>query len=211
MNTTVICLIIFAVTYILIFSFEKIRPFVACGSALLFVILGSTGLLNDFTYTPMNALSEIDWNVLLMISGIMGTVNLFIESGMPKRLSEIIVGKVSNLKWMIIIMSAFAGIVSAFVDNVATVLMVAPVALAICKKLNVSPVPTIICISISSNLQGAATLVGDTTSILLAKAAELDFTDFFFLNGTPGMFFVTEIGALLSLGIVYLMFRKQMN
>ena len=209
MNTTVICLIIFAVTYILIFSFEKIRPFVACGSALLFVILGSTGLLNDFTYTPMNALSEIDWNVLLMISGIMGTVNLFIESGMPKRLSEIIVGKVSNLKWMIIIMSAFAGIVSAFVDNVATVLMVAPVALAICKKLNVSPVPTIICISISSNLQGAATLVGDTTSILLAKAAELDFTDFFFLNGTPGMFFVTEIGALLSLGIIYLMFRKQ--
>ena len=210
MNTaTLVCLIIFAITYIMIFSMEKIRPYVACGSALIFVILGSVGVFDSFSYSPIDALGEIDWNVLMMIAGIMGTVGLFIDSGMPKRLSEIIVEKVPDVKWMVVIMSLFAGIVSAFVDNVATVLMIAPVALAICKKLEISPVPVIICISISSNLQGAATLVGDTTSILLAKAAELDFMDFFFLNGTPGMFFVTEIGAILSTVIIYFMFRKQ--
>ena len=59
---------------------------------------------------------------------------------------------------------------------------IVPVALAFCKKLGISPVPSIICIAVSSNLQGAATLVGDTTSILLAKAANLDFSSFFVDN-----------------------------
>ena len=104
-----------------------------------------------------------------------------------------------------------SSIVSAFVDNVATVLMIAPVALAICAKLGVSPVPMVICVSISSNLQGAATLVGDTTSILLAKYAGLDFTDFFFFRGRPGMFWVTEAGALVSALIICFMFRKENN
>ncbi|MBQ9911876.1 MAG: arsenic transporter [Firmicutes bacterium] len=208
-TTTIICLAIFAVTYICIFSFEKVRPLIACGSALLFVMLGSTGILPGFSYTFSDAAGEIDWNVLMMITGIMGTVTLFIESEMPKRIGEVIMSKVSSFRWMIVIMSIFAGVISAFVDNVATVLMIAPVALAICKKLDISPVPVIICVSISSNLQGAATLVGDTTSILLAKASGLDFMDFFFINGTPGMFFVTEIGAALSALLIFIMFRKQ--
>ena len=58
--------------------------------------------------------------------------------------------------------------------------------------------PGIIAIAISSNLQGAATLVGDTTSILLGGAAGMDFLDFFFYQGKPGMFFVVQVGALLS-------------
>lgn len=62
-------------------------------------------------------------------------------------------------------MALFAGIISAFVDNVATVLMLAPVAMAICQKLKINPIPLIIGIAVSSNLQGAATLVGDTTAI----------------------------------------------
>jgi Na+/H+ antiporter NhaD/arsenite permease-like protein len=108
---------------------------------------------------------------------------------------------------MIVALSLFAGIISAFVDNVATVLMIAPVALAICKRLRISPVPAVICISVSSNLQGAATLVGDTTSILLSKAAGLDFMDFFFTQGRPGMFWVTEAGALAATLIIIWMFR----
>ena len=114
-----------------------------------------------------------------------------------------------NIKWTIVALSLFAGIVSAFVDNVATVLMIAPVALAFCKKVNISPVPSIICIAVSSNLQGAATLVGDTTSILLAKQANLDFSDFFVDEGKPGMFWVVEAGALVSALIILFMFRKE--
>ena len=86
--------------------------------------------------------------------------------------------------------------------------MIAPVALAFCKKVNISPVPSIICIAVSSNLQGAATLVGDTTSILLAKSANLDFSDFFVDSGKPGMFWVVEAGAIVSALIILFMFRK---
>ena len=206
---TAFALILFVVTYVIMFTFQKIRPYAAITSAVIFVVVGSTGLFPDFTYTWRDALGEIDWNVIMMIAGTMGTVYLFIESKMPQLLSDIIVTKVHSVKWLIVSMSLFAGIISAFVDNVATVLMVAPVALAVCKKLNISPVPAIICISVSSNLQGAATLVGDTTSILLAKAAQLDFMDFFFCHGKPGMFWVTECGAVVSAFIILLMFRKE--
>lgn len=206
---TLFALILFVITYILMFSLEKARPYIAAASAFIFVIVGSIGIFPEFQYTVRDALSEIDWNVLLMISGTMGTVFFFIESKMPNRLSELIVSSVGSVKWMIVAMSLFAGIISAFVDNVATVLMVAPVALAVCKKLGISPVPAVICIAVSSNLQGAATLVGDTTSILLAKAANLDFMGFFFTEGRPGMFWVTEAGALCSAFIILMMFRKE--
>ena len=219
---TITALILFAATYILMMAFQKIRPYVAIGSALIFIALGTiasaspdlfgSGFFNvgesTYSYGVAQALREIDWNVLMMIAGTMGTVYLFIESKMPQLMSDILISKMPNVKWAIFCLSLFAGIVSAFVDNVATVLMIAPVALAFCKKVNISPVPSIICIAISSNLQGAATLVGDTTSILLAKSANLDFSDFFVDSGNPGMFWVVEAGAIVSALIILVMFRK---
>lgn len=219
---TITALIIFAVTYILMLAFQKIRPYVTVASALVFVALGavatfSPALFGDgffalgdgsFAYSFADALSEIDWNVIMMIAGTMGTVYLFIESKMPQLMSDILISRMPNMKWVVVALSLFAGIVSAFVDNVATVLMIAPVALAFCKKVNVSPVPAIICIAVSSNLQGAATLVGDTTSILLAKAAGLDFSDFFVHDGHVGMFWVVQAGAIVSALIIVWMFRK---
>ncbi|MBQ2775826.1 MAG: arsenic transporter [Clostridia bacterium] len=220
---TITALVIFAITYIIMMAFQKIRPYVAVGSAVIFIALGIIASVNPtafgegffalenggYSYGFTDALSEIDWNVIMMIAGTMGTVYLFIESKMPQYMSDVLISKMPNMKWAIVALSLFAGIVSAFIDNVATVLMIAPVALAFCKKLNVSPVSSIICIAISSNLQGAATLVGDTTSILLAKQANLDFSDFFVDTGKPGMFWVVEAGALASAVILFFMFRKQ--
>lgn len=220
---TIAALVIFAVTYILMMAFQKARPYIAVTSAVIFVILGTlasfkpdifgSGFFDTgsgaFAYSAADALKQIDWNVLLMIAGTMGTVSLFIASGMPQLMSDILISRMPNMKWVVIALSLFAGIVSAFVDNVATVLMIAPVALAFCKKLDISPVPSIICIAVSSNLQGAATLVGDTTSILLAKAANLDFSDFFVDSGKPGMFWVVEAGAIMSAVIILFMFRKE--
>lgn len=219
---TITALVIFAVTYILMLAFQKIRPYVTVASALVFVALGAVATFNptlfgdgffalsegSFAYSFTDALSEIDWNVIMMIAGTMGTVYLFIESKMPQLMSDILISKMPNMKWVVVALSLFAGIVSAFVDNVATVLMIAPVALAFCKKVGVSPVSSIICIAVSSNLQGAATLVGDTTSILLAKAAGLDFSDFFLHDGRVGMFWVVQAGAIVSALIIILMFRK---
>ena len=194
-------LIAFGVTYVLLLTFQKFRPYIAIASAVVFSVMCGFNLGDVW--------SAIDWNVLMMIAGTMGTVYLFIESKMPDRLADIIIDKVPNVKWAIVWLSLFAGIISAFVDNVATVLMIAPVALDISKKLKINPVPMIIAIAVSSNLQGAATLVGDTTSILLGGALDMTFLDFFWYDGMPGLFWVVQAGAVASAIILMWLFRKE--
>ena len=194
-------LLLFVLTYILMLLLQKWRPVIALVSAAVFVVSGMLPAGQAFGY--------VDFNVLLMIAGTMGTVALVIASKLPYLLSDIIIEKVPNVKWAIVILSLFAGIVSAFIDNVATVLMIAPIALAMAKRLDISPVRMVIAIAVSSNLQGAATLVGDTTSILLGGYAGMDFNDFFVYHGKPGIFFAVELGALVSALILLVLFRKE--
>ena len=198
--TMTAALILFLATYVLLLLLPNYRAWVALASALVFIV---SGLL------PVGeALGAIDLNVLMMIAGTMGLVSLFIESGMPALMADVMLDHMKNVRATVIALSLFAGIVSAFVDNVATVLMIAPVALSIARKFDISPVPMIIAISVSSNLQGAATLVGDTTSILLGGYADMDFLDFFWFHGRPGMFWVVEIGALLTVFVLLWLFRR---
>ena len=199
MNLQLIALILFIAMYGCMIAFAKYRPWIALGTAALFLILGIQPL--------SGVLGAIDWNVLMMLCGTMGTVALFIESKMPNRMADALLNKTSNVMWAAVMMSVFSGVVSAFIDNVATVLMIAPVGLAIAKKLKISPVPLLICISVSSNLQGAATLVGDTTSIMLGGYAGMDFLDFFFMQGKPSIFWAVEIGAAATIPIIMLFFR----
>jgi Na+/H+ antiporter NhaD/arsenite permease-like protein len=195
----IVALILFILTYILMIALPKYRAYVAFAAALLFALLGIVPL--------GKVLPAIDWNVILMIAGTMGIVNLFIESRMPSRLADLIILKVPDIKWTIIALSLFAGVISAFVDNVATVLMVAPVAITIARKLDISPIPSVIAISVASNLQGAATLVGDTTSILLGGYANMDFLDFFWMQGRPGLFWIVQIGMVVATVFLLYYFR----
>lgn len=195
----VLAMIIFVMTYALMIALPKYRAYVAFLSALIFIILGILPL--------GSVLPAIDWNVIFMISGTMGVVNLFIESKMPSRLADMIIQKSPDIKWTIIALSVFAGVISAFVDNVATVLMVAPVAITIARKLNISPVPSVIAIAVASNLEGAATLVGDTTSILLGGYANMDFLDFFWMRGLPGLFWIEQIGLAAATAVLLIYFR----
>jgi Na+/H+ antiporter NhaD/arsenite permease-like protein len=197
-----IALILFILTYVCLLIFSKYRAYIALGSAVIFVVLGLAGIL-----PRIDVLAAIDWNVILMIAGTMGVVSLFIEAKMPSKLADILIEKTPNVKWAIIALALFSGIISAFIDNVATVLMVAPVALHISKKLNFSPVSSIIAISVSSNLQGAATLVGDTTSILLGGQAHMNFLDFFWFQGRPGIFWVVETGAVITIFVLLFLFK----
>ena len=192
---------LFALTYVLILAFSKYRTYIALCSGLVFLL---TGMLS------FNNVGEaIDFNVLLMIAGSMGLVQLFIDSKMPDLLAEFIIKKVKNVMMAAVALALFSGVISAFVDNVATVLMVAPVAIQICKKLNTNPVPFIISIAVSSNLQGAATLVGDTTAIMLGGEAGMSFLDFFWYEGKPSIFFAVELGAIASAVILAWIFRKE--
>lgn len=196
----IIAIIIFLIMYILMVVLPKRRAVVALTAAVIMI----AGQILPIS----KVLPSIDWNVLMMIFGTMVIVDYFIESKMPNKIAESLLRLSKNVMWVTILMSLFSGIISAFIDNVATVLMVAPVGLAICKKLKINPVPMIICIAVSSNLQGAATLVGDTTSIMLAAADHMNFNDFFWMQGRPGMFFAVELGALLTIPIMMFLFRK---
>ena len=200
-TNTLTAIILFAATYLGLLIFSSYRAFIALGSAALFVALGIMPLGEVF--------SAVDWNVIMMIAGTMGTVALFIESRMPARLADLIINRVPNVKWAIISLSVFAAVISAFVDNVATVLMVAPVAIGIAKKLKMSPVSSIIAIAIASNLEGAATLVGDTTSILLGGYAGMNFMDFFFMDGKMGMFWIVQIAAVAATFVLWAALRKE--
>ena len=208
MSTFVIALILFAITYVLLFTLPKYRHLIALGSAIVFSLW--LGLIaKDVEFTFSDVIGAIDFNVLMMIAGTMGIVVLFIESKMPMLIADILLSKFKNVRLAIVAMAVLAGIVSAFVDNVATVLMIAPIALAVCKKQNISPVAPIVSIAVSSNLQGAATLVGDTTSILLGGYANMNFFDFFVFKGKPSIFWAVEIGAALTAVILLFLFRKE--
>ena len=185
--------------YVLMTIFMKKRIWIVLATALIFI---AAGIL------PLSAIpSAINWNVLLMIGGTMVLVDFFIGSRMPNLIADWLLDKAKNVMWVIIFMSLFAGFISAFVDNVATVLMVAPVGIAVCRKLKISPVPMILSIAVSSNLQGAATLVGDTTSIMLGAYAKMDFMSFFWMKGRLGIFFAVELGALATVPVMMFLFR----
>lgn len=197
----IVALVIFALMYVGMLACAKWRVWFAVGGAVAMLVAGVLSV----TAVP----TAINWNVIMMIAGTMGIVSLFIETGMPQRLADLMLKKMPNACWAIIALAVFSGVVSAFVDNVATVLMVAPVGLAICKKLKINPVPVIIAIAVSSNLQGAATLVGDTTSILLGGYAGMSFIDFLFWQGKFSIFWAVEFGALGTVAILYGIFRKE--
>lgn len=201
MNQTLTALLIFVAMYVLLLIFSERRWIIALAAAVIFILMGILPVYS--------AIRAINWNVLMMLAGTMMTVELFIQSKMPARMSEGLLKIVPNAQWAVVALSLFSGIISAFVDNVATVLMVAPVGLAVAKRAKINPVPVVIAIAVSSNLQGAATLVGDTTSILLGSYAGISFNEFFFFHGKPGITLAVETGALLTIPVLLWLFRKE--
>lgn len=147
-------IILFVLTYVLMLAFDRYRPIIALVSAAIFVF---TGML------PMEcAVSYVDWNVLMMIAGTMGTVALLIESKMPALIADLILEKVPNVKWAIVTLSLFAGIVSAFIDNVATVL---PVTRGIAAAMGVDPTLLYFGLLSGATLGGNLTPVGASANI----------------------------------------------
>ena len=131
-------LILFALMYVLMIALPKRRPVTALVTAAVFLIFG---------ILPLKSLgSVINWNVLMMIAGTMVIVHYFILSGMPNLLSDLLLKRSRDTMWVTVLMSLFAGVISALIDNVATVLMVAPVGLSICRRLKIRPTGMILSI-----------------------------------------------------------------
>jgi Na+/H+ antiporter NhaD/arsenite permease-like protein len=200
MEYSTIAVIIFILAYVLFIVLPARRMPVAVSGALVLVVTG--------VMSPYEAAQAINWNVMGIFVGTLAVADVFMESRMPAFIAEAIINKARSTAWAVLLICVMTGVISAFVENVATVLIVAPIALSLSKKLKISPVNMMIAIAISSNLQGTATLIGDPPSMLLGGYAKMTFMDFFFYQARPSIFFAVELGALASFAVLYLFFRR---
>ena len=127
---------------------------------------------------------------------------------MPAVFAEWLVDRSKSTRVAMLALCALSGGLSMCVENVAVVLLVAPVALSLAEKLKISPVRLLIGIAISSNLQGTATMIGDPPSMILAGHMRMGFWDFFAYQGKPGIFFAVQIGAAASLAVLAVVYRR---
>ena len=192
--------VVFLITYLLL-VFKKGHPFIILGAAVSIFLISRA-------ITIQQTFSSINYNVLGVFLGTMVLSGLFIFSKVPEFLATKLVDRSKTVGMALLAVCLLAGFISSFVENVATVLIVAPIALEVAKKLKANPVPFLIGIAVSSNLQGCATMIGDSPSIILALSSGMNFMDFFWMKGKPGITFAVELGAIASFFVLYLLFRK---
>lgn len=176
--------------------------------ALLSVYLGVGILLISGAIDLKGAMDSININVLGVFLGTMVLSSLFIFSGVPAYLASLLVDRAKSIAMAMLFVCGLAGFISSFTENVATVLIVAPIALEIARTININPVPLLIGVALSSNLQGTATMIGDSPAIILAMQSGMNFNDFFWMRARPGIFFAVELGATGVFFILWLIFRK---
>jgi Na+/H+ antiporter NhaD/arsenite permease-like protein len=191
----------FLLVYVLFVILPRRRAHVAIAGALFLIVCG--------VLSPLTAFTAVNWNVIGIFVGTLALAEIFSYSRMPAYLAERLVNAAGRTCWAILFVCGLTSVISAFVENVATVLIIAPIALSLADKLKISPIFPIIAIAVSSNLQGTATLIGDPPSMLLGGFAKMTFNDFFIYHGNPGIFFAVQIGAIASFVVLYFFFRGQ--
>ncbi len=201
MSAAWISLIVFVLCYVLFVVFPTRRAVVACGGGSLLVLLGAISWREAL-------FEKINWNVMGLFAGTLILADLFMLSRVPAVLAERLVDRTSTARGAMLVLCALAGFISMFVENVAVVLLVAPVALSLSQKLQTNPVPLLVGIAVSSNLQGTATMIGDPPSMILAGHMKMNFLDFFVYEGKPGIFVAVQAGALASLAVLAWLFRE---
>jgi Na+/H+ antiporter NhaD/arsenite permease-like protein len=194
-------LAVFALCYLFFIVLPTRRSWTACLGGFL---LMATGVL-----TWREALLEkISWNVMGLFFGTLILAEIFLMSRVPAVLAEWLVDKSKSTRIAMLALCALSGFISIFVENVAVVLLVAPVALSLADKLKLNPAPLLIGIAISSNVQGTATMIGDPPSMILAGYMKMGFGDFFIYHGRLSIFFAVELGAVASLFVLWWVFRR---
>jgi len=173
--TTGIAIVVFVVAYLLIAT-ERIPKMVAAlagaGMVLGFGVVGS----EDAFYSHETG---VDWDVIFLLLGMMIIVGVLRRTGVFEYIAIWATkrAKGSPLRVMVLLVLITA-VASALLDNVTTVLLIAPVTLLICDRLDINPVPFLIAEILASNIGGAATLIGDPPNIIIGSRAGLTFNDF---------------------------------
>ena len=204
--------------YVFVIIFQNKKVWFTTGAVFLLLILGmifpgqvfSEGLASSgrFTVISHSLLELINWNILMIYVGSMIIAALFIYSKVPAIIADRIVSHSPNTGIAVVLILAMTGIISIFVENVATVLVMAPIAMALSKKLKLNPIPFMIGLAVMSNLEGTATLVGDPPSMIFASYSGYNFNDFFVHQGKLSIFFIIQVGMIVGCIFFYCIFGR---
>ena len=154
--------------------------------------------------TETDAFKYVDWNVMAILVGIWIIAGYFGKTGVPSWLS-IQALKLSGGRpgLLVIILTFLAGFISMFVDNVVTILMMAPVALPLTRALKLPSIPVILMIGFGANFMGTALIIGDLPPQMLHSVAGAEFFDFIWHKGRPSSFPILMVTFFLTLGAMW--------
>jgi Na+/H+ antiporter NhaD/arsenite permease-like protein len=189
---------IFVLAYVLIVAEKIHKTIIAIFGAALMIVLGIVTQDNAFHSTELG----VDWNVIFLLVGMMTIVNIMKPTGVFEYIAiksaKSAKGKPFRIMATFSVVTAF---LSAFLDNVTTVLLIVPVTLFICQALELDVVPYLITEAIASNIGGTATLIGDPPNIMIASKAQLDFMAFIY-HLTP-VIIITMIIYIITLKLIF--------
>lgn len=198
-----LALAVFVAAYVFIATEKVSRVTVALVGAALMVVIGASNDEQAF----FSEESGIDWNVIFLLLGMMIIVGILQQTGVFEFLAIWAAKRARGRPFVILVMLVvITAVLSAFLDNVTTVLLIAPVTLLICDRLGTTPVPFLIAEIMASNIGGTATLIGDPPNIIIASRSGLTFNDFV-VNLAP----IVAVLLIVFIGMCWLMFRKQLS
>lgn len=160
--------------------------------------------------SEIEAFKLVDWNVMAILVGIWIIASYFGKSGVPSWLSVQAL-KISGGRpgLLVMILATLAGVISMFVDNVVTILMMAPVALPLARAMKIPVMPLVLMIGFASNFMGSALIIGDLPPQMLHSVAGAEFFDFIWHQGRPSSFPILMVTFILTLGFMWMYgFRK---
>ncbi|MEO8556156.1 MAG: ArsB/NhaD family transporter [Actinomycetota bacterium] len=201
--TTALVVAVFAAAYVLIATERIHRTAAALTGAAGMVLLGVV----DAKVAFFSERTGVDWNVIFLLLGMMVIVSVVKQTGVFDYLAIWAAKRTRGRPFpTMVLLIVITAVASALLDNVTTVLLIAPVTLLVCDRLAVSPVPFLIAEVLASNVGGTATLIGDPPNIIIASRANLTFNDFI-VNLAP----IVVVLLLVLIGLCWVLFRKQLR
>ena len=173
--TASLSLVVFVAAYVLIATEKIHRVKAALGGAAAMVVIGATRGHSAF----FSEATGVDWNVVFLLLGMMIIVGVLRTTGVFEFVAiwaaKVSQGRPFRMMTLLVVITAVA---SALLDNVTTVLLIAPVTILICDRLRINPIPFLLAEAMASNIGGTATLIGDPPNIIIASRAGFSFNDF---------------------------------
>ncbi len=195
---------ILILAYIFI-AMEKIpKVTIALLGAGITILLGlvSQAKMTNGTLNPHYFINFIDFNVIFLLVSMMIIVNITTRSGVFSYLAnELMKATKGHPVLILMALGIFTAVVSAFLDNVTTVILIMPITFAIARKLDIDPIPFLLTEVFASNIGGTATLIGDPPNIIIGSAAGFSFMDF--LNNLTGVVSIILFSVIVCLALIF--------